>query len=1169
MAFDIPAQTGGMDQSKPEILFAALRALLANSSELIFVKDMNLSYVACTDALVKMVGKTSADEVLGRTDYEIFEDKEFSKRFTADDLKLFREGKDLIGYVEPLADENGEARYSTTSKYILTGQDGAPIGLLGISKDITREMKAEQQYQQQIEYLFTLPEDTYSAIFIDVTDWRIVGQRRKQEEWHRVPLFDSMESLLTVVQTEVYDTASEAHEFYQQFSQKFLMEFYDQGKSSHALEYQRVFADGKAHWIRDEWRFMTDPRNGHLNLMVLIRDINSKKQAEKELEQAARTDRFTGLLNRAAIEEESKRVLEMADSGELHAVFMLDLDDFKRVNDTYGHLAGDALLVAMAKGIRNCFGERDIVGRIGGDEFFVLATHMPDLDAVKEKAEQLLRVSREIHATNTAAVSSVSIGISLYSENGTTLEELYAKADEALYKAKGMGKDQAAFASDEQTLWSSNAFAKRYAAYNSQVVEHSNSICYISDMETYDLLHMTKAGMELYGMTKPEEYLGKKCYQVIMGLDHPCPYCTNSKLAEGQEYRWEHYNENIEKWFDRTSSIIHLDGRPRHLEIGRDITARREELSLLSGKLSMEDVLFRCLHTLTQERDLDTAVNLFLEAVGGFYQANRAYIFEFDLDAQLLDNTFEWCAEGISSEIDNLQRLPLEVVDNWIRMFETKGEFSISSLGNDVDRDSEEYRILEMQGIDSLMAAPLFRDDVIVGFIGVDDPEKNAGNLTLLRSVSEFVQAELERRRLVNELEHMSFTDALTGLRNRNQYTRALKEYERRTPETLGAVIADINGLKGINDAHGQSYGDHVVKRVGQAMAKTLSGTVFRTGGGEFIALFENISREALYQEIAALRSTFEKECDCSVAVGCAWQEHEENLQKLLKQAGELLLADKKSYYHTVLLEGRDMGTANLSTEVVKEIQEGRFEVHYQPQVDIQTKRIIGAEALVRKRGDDGELIPPTKFIPFYEMEGVIGYVDLFVMDTSCATMRQWIDQGYDLHLSVNFSRVTLLEVGIVDEMRRICEKHQVPTSNITIEVTESISKMDHVRLKELLREINQAGFTTSLDDFGSQYSNLAILATMDFDEIKFDRSLIEALEHNHKSRVVLENSVRICRDLEGTNSLAEGIETEGQLGLLKDYRCDYGQGYYFSRPVPQEAFQALLDHERGIEEND
>lgn len=149
--------------------------------------------------------------------------------------------------------------------------------------------------------------------------------------------------------------------------------------------------------------------------------------------------------------------------------------------------------------------------------------------------------------------------------------------------------------------------------------------------------------------------------------------------------------------------------------------------------------------------------------------------------------------------------------------------------------------------------------------------------------------------------------------------------------------------------------------------------------------------------------------------------------------------------------------------------------------------------------------------------------------------------------------------VLLVDDSRVVHAENHVPPSAITIEVTESISKMEHGRLKELIAKLTSAGFTISLDDFGSQYSNLAILTTMDFDEIKFDKTLVSTLEENHKSRIVMENSVRLCRCLHGTSSLAEGIETKGQLELLRDYGCDYGQGYYFSRPIPMDEFNVLL----------
>lgn len=1165
MRLETLGHTGGMDTRKMKVLAASLQAILDSFPDMMFVKDMDLTYVAGTKSFAAMVGKESMDEVLGRTDYELFEDKELSRHYTADDRKVLKSGRDLVDYIEPLTDENGEARYGSTSKYILTDEAGEPIGLLGISRDVTKEVKAKRRYQQEIDYLFTLPPDAYSAVFIDVDDWRIIGQRRQEIRENYIPFFESMEHFMDIAQNGNTERDSDTHAFYQALSQDALNRIHESGKTRHVLEYLRTMPDGGDYWVQDEWTFLPNPENGHLCAMLVIRDVGKQKQAEEALAHAAVRDGMTSLLNRTAASEEISEYLEDAGKSGTHFVFMIDADDFKTVNDTFGHQAGDSLLVMLAQGIRNCFRESDIVSRFGGDEFLVLAKNMPTQEAAKRRAEHLLSVVREIYATHTTVVGSVSIGISSYPADGKTLDELYARADEALYNAKRKGKNQAAFASEEQQLWNAGANSMRYELYNSQVVEHSNSICYISDMETYDLLHITKAGMELYGMTRPEEYLGKKCYQIIMGLDKPCPFCTNSKLTEGKEYRWEHYNENINKWFDRTSSIIMLDGRPCHLEIGRDITARKEELSVLSGKLTMEDILFRCLHTLTNEKDMDTAVNLFLEAVGGYYQADRAYILEIDWSSKTASCAFEWHSQICPPMRDAMRGTPMDGIRGWYEKFEAAGEHAVLDMAKESGISEELRQNMMLAGVRSALMVPLRRENEIVGILGVDNPRQKEGNLVLLRSVSEFVQAELERRRLIADLEYMSYTDTLTGLKNRNQYDRLLKEYERRTPGSLGVVYIDINGMKVINDTHGHSYGDHLIRRIGLLAAENLSGTVFRTGGDEFVALIEDISKVDFHREVVALRSAYELERECNVSIGSAWREQEEDAQSLLIQAGELLAADKQSYYHTVLREGRTVTAyTGFASEVAKEIEEGRFLVYYQPQVDIQTGKIIGAEALVRKRDENGGIIPPNKFIPFYEAEGVVGQVDMFVLRSACEAARLWTEQGYSLHLSVNFSRVTLLEPDIVARISGVCREHGVPTSAITIEVTESISKMDNDQLRELIQRINDAGFTISLDDFGSKYSNLAILATMDFDEIKFDKSLVDTLEKNPKSRVVMENTVKMCRDLQGTSSLAEGVETKGQLELLMDYQCDYGQGYYFSKPVPPEEFGVMLDQKLG-----
>ena len=696
------------------------------------------------------------------------------------------------------------------------------------------------------------------------------------------------------------------------------------------------------------------------------------------------------------------------------------------------------------------------------------------------------------------------------------------------------------------------------AYYNAFVAHNSDSPCYISDLETHDLIHMTNAAMRNYGMSEPEEYQGKKCHKVIMGLDEPCAFCPKYILLEKQEHTWEHYNERVGRWYNKRSTVIEVDGRKCHLMIAHDITEHKEEMAFLSGRLSMEDVVFHCVRTLSFERDMDTAMNLFLTAVGGYYHANRAYIFEFDREDDLLDNTFEWCKEGVSAEIGNLQRIPMEVVTDWIKKFKEEGAFCITSLDGELDHDSADYRILQAQGINSLMAVPLIQNGVIVGFMGVDDAAQHPNELTLLRTVSEFVQVELDRRRL---MDYISFTDALTGLKNRDQFEHLRKEYERRTPDSLGVILMDINGMKVINNTHGTSYGDYIIRKIAQITRRICSGDVFRISGDEFAVLVEDMERDEFRREVAELREAFQSEEDCSVAMGCVWKAQEENIPSLLKQAEELRGAEKQAYYHNLLQDGCSVAYSSLSGELAKELDTGCFTVYYQPQVDIQTKRVIGAEALVRKMDPEtGAVIPPNKFIPLFEAEGIIGQLDLFVLHRVCQSMRGWLDRGYQLQLAVNFSRATLMEPGIVDKISKVCLENRVPPTAITIEVTESISTMDGERLKQLLQEINERGFSISLDDFGSQFSNLSILSEMDFDEVKFDRSLVSALEESRKSRVILKNCIDLCHDLEETHTLAEGIETEGQLELLNKFHCDYGQGYYFSRPLPKEAFEAILE---------
>ena len=431
-----------------DIIHAAFHTYLNNSSDMIFIKDINLTYVAASMPFVRMVDKRSEQDIIGHTDFEIFKDSELAKRYTDDDRKLLSADTDLIHYIEPLTDDHGHPRYSSTSKYILRNAAGKAIGILGISHDVTREYIARQRHQQELQYLFELPEDTYAALFMDIDDWRIIRHHRHANGEHVIEICETLEDFTENAIDCIADpNDAQTIRFYRTLSKEMLLKICNSGTRNISLEYLRRMPNGQNIWVRTDIHFMVDPENSHLCAIWTLRDINSQKQESLNLQIAAERDEMTGLLNRASSTKQIQQTLEN-DPYEQHALFMIDIDNFKTLNDTLGHQEGDRFLTMLAHTLKKSFRENDIVGRIGGDEFFVLMKNIPSVLVVAEKASTLLGVSQMCCDQYPDLNLSISIGISTYPFNGKNLETLYTQADKALYQAKHKGKNQFVFAKE-------------------------------------------------------------------------------------------------------------------------------------------------------------------------------------------------------------------------------------------------------------------------------------------------------------------------------------------------------------------------------------------------------------------------------------------------------------------------------------------------------------------------------------------------------------------------------------------------------------------------------------------------------------------------------------------------------------------------------------------------
>ena len=427
------------------LLDVAFQTMLKNSRDMMFIKDINSVYVAASEPFVRMVGKETEAQLLGKTDAEIFDDKNLAKRYLADDRKLIAGGKDLVDYIEPIPEEEeGKARYGSTSKYILRNQEGKAMGILGITRDITRDYVARQHYQHELQYLFELPKDTYAISYVDVDSWRIISQRRQLINQDTMQECQTVEQLVDAAIDSIMDKNCDAAKFYKDFTADNIRRIYEQGENHISFTYQRKMADGMERWVHNEIRFLLDIDSGHLCAMLSAKDIDAEKREQQELAVAAKMDRMTMLLNRETTMRYIRRVLEENET-EKHVLFMFDVDNFKHLNDTMGHQKGDEFLVELARGLKKSFRDSDIVGRVGGDEFFALMKNVPDTALVERKANELLSTIQEICAGYADIRLSGSIGI--YPENGKTLDELYGQADAALYQAKRKGKNQYVFAS--------------------------------------------------------------------------------------------------------------------------------------------------------------------------------------------------------------------------------------------------------------------------------------------------------------------------------------------------------------------------------------------------------------------------------------------------------------------------------------------------------------------------------------------------------------------------------------------------------------------------------------------------------------------------------------------------------------------------------------------------
>lgn len=457
---------------------------------------------------------------------------------------------------------------------------------------------------------------------------------------------------------------------------------------------------------------------------------------------------------------------------------------------------------------------------------------------------------------------------------------------------------------------------------------------------------------------------------------------------------------------------------------------------------------------------------------------------------------------------------------------------------------------------------------------------------TLLIGIGEGQKRHREAEDRVNRLARY---DQLTGLLSRDSFMERLDadiQESKRNQTLLSVIVCGIDDFKSINDQCGFRTGDLILQAVADQLIDNLNGsrfTIARLGGDQFVVVEKGLKEgfqaadtaEAILAGISDNMGVEDQNISITATLGIALYPSDAIQPDRLLQSAEqtMMLAKQKGrdhfqfYVASIDQEIRDR--KQLEKDLSQALALNQFHLVYQPQIDLQTKRVIGAEALLRWEHPVRGLVPPDYFIPVSENNGFIVEIGQWVLEQSCLQARLWAEKGLPLRIAVNLSAVQLRQDRIVENILDTLQRHNIPAGRLELEITETSFMTNLSDAVAKLHTLNRAGISLAVDDFGTGYSSLTYLKKMPVQHLKIDKQFIRDLLINEEDTRITNTIIDLGRSLNLT-VIAEGVETAEQEYYLSQRGCKLAQGYFFSKPVRPADFETFVQgfHQNIVENN-
>ncbi len=962
------------------------------------------------------------------------------------------------------------------------------------------------------------------------------------------------------------------------------------GTEYHSTEFKLNTKNGGFQWYFSTFSTIYDEEGNALRVVGLLRNIHAQKVEQQKLLIRAETDQMTGLYNKATTESKIQASLRELNGNSYEVLMLVDIDDFKKINDTFGHLKGDDVIIDIGRTLQEYKGDYGIAGRLGGDEFCVFLTNVLDTQLACEKAVLIAERLRELYHDECQV--TLSIGIAATNQQ-IPYNVLLENADTALYQAKLNGKNRYYLYADDMergkyendraesparsghdTAFLDNLLSTLFASTNTYTaIEQAMAI--VGKHFDIDKICIWEYGFNKNFVDCTHQWC-KKSTDNDMSLRQHTPAAILEELsAMGTDGIT--YSSDTSLIKTNTASMNPAaEGVQKLMQC--DIRSNGKRIGFICFYSMDKDTTWPA-QTLTSFKQI---FRLFGEAIKS-KQASRTM-------ALLRDDTIK-AFDLVQNPMIVVDKNSFEVMyfneyaqEYFPKLSLNSKCYACMQQESGPCADCPVHKITESNPtVSCTRKSRLIEEPLDVRMTTINWSSDSHSFListsTHKETKAEQLKKELEQNiNIEKRIAEASYRDIITGYGNFEKFKVEAQAILNDNPDTDYVMFYfNIKNFKYINETYGHNVGDQTLKAVadvlnkymqeGETFARVISDTyimlIHYKAEDQFMSIFNNIKAE-VHDACLAIQDRFVVDFTTGILIIDETM-HSYSINRLVDRA---MMAGKSidastgvSYafyddeYHKKVLN-----EAQLENSIHGALENNEFCAYVQPKYDIASKSLIGGELLVRWMSPSKGFLEPAAFIPSFEKNGFIYQIDCFMLEQACKSIRRYLDSDiYVIPFSVNLSRVTLAHPDFLSKVQEIVERYYIPHHYLEFEITESIFSENYALMIDVLTKLKSLDFIINMDDFGTGYSSLTLLRDLPIDVIKLDHDFLSRSATNDKNAVsILRSIIEMAHTLD-IRVVSEGIETVEQLDMLRSINCEIGQGFLFAKPMPIEDYDKMI----------